>query len=149
MKIHHFKSEMWLPRPVEEVFAFFSDARNLELITPPWLRFEVVTAGKIEMRPGTLIDYRLRLRGIPLRWRSEITAWDPPRHFADEQRRGPYRLWVHDHRFIEKDGGTLAVDEVRYAVPGGSLANTLFVARDVRKIFEYRGRKLGEIFPPR
>jgi ligand-binding SRPBCC domain-containing protein len=148
MKIHRFASEVWLPRPLDDVFAFFADARNLQKITPPWLRFEVLTPGEIAMQRGALIDYRLRVHGVPLRWQSEITVWEPPRRFADEQRRGPYRLWVHEHRFVENDGGTLAADEVRYSVPGGSLVNALFVARDVRKIFEYRTRILREIFPP-
>lgn len=148
MKTQIFSSEIWIPRPLEDVFAFFADARNLQEITPPWLSFEVLTPGEITMRPGTLIDYRLRVHGIPLRWRSEITVWEPPRRFVDAQRRGPYRLWVHEHRFVGKDGGTLAVDDIRYAVAGGSLVNALFVARDVRKIFEFRSRALRDIFPP-
>jgi ligand-binding SRPBCC domain-containing protein len=148
MRVHTFTSEIWLPRPVQDVFAFFADARNLQKITPPWLSFEVLTPGKITMAPGALIDYRLRVRGVPIRWQSEITVWEPPRRFADAQRRGPYRLWVHEHRFAEKDGGTLCVDDVQYAVPGGALVNTLFVASDVRKIFEFRARRLRELFPP-
>ena len=99
------------------------------------------------MKPGTLIDYELRVHGVPMRWQSEIAVWEPPWGFVDEQRRGPYRLWIHEHRFVEKDGGTLAVDEVRYAVPGGALINALFVARDVEKIFEFRTKKLKELFP--
>jgi hypothetical protein len=147
MKTHSFETELWLARPLGEVFAFFSDARNLERITPPWVRFEMLTPGDIPMKVGAIIDYRIRLRGIPIRWRSEITAWEPGRRFVDEQRRGPYRLWVHEHGFSEKDGGTLVTDNVRYAVPGGPLFNKLFVAGDVAKIFEYRRRKLEEIFP--
>jgi ligand-binding SRPBCC domain-containing protein len=149
MKTHRFASEIWLPRPLEDVFEFFSDARNLEKITPPWLRFEIATPGEIAMKPGTLIDYKLRVHGVSMRWRSEITVWEPPGRFADEQRRGPYRMWSHEHRFIEKDGGTLALDDVRYAVPGGALVNALFVARDIRRIFEFRGRRLEELFPAR
>ena len=147
MKTHSFKTELWLKRPPDEVFSFFSDARNLERITPPWVRFEMLTPGEIPMRVGTLIDYRIRVHGVPLRWQSEITAWEPGRRFVDEQRRGPYRLWIHEHRFSDKNGGTLITDIVTYAVPGGPLVNKLFVANDVAKIFEYRKHKLEEIFP--
>jgi ligand-binding SRPBCC domain-containing protein len=98
------------------------------------------------MRPGALIDYRLRLWGIPLRWKTGITAWEPPRRFVDEQLRGPYRLWIHEHTFEEDGDGTVCGDFLRYAVPFGALANRLLVARDVRKIFAYRERRLREVF---
>ena len=96
---------------------------------------------------SALIDYRLRLRGLPIRWRSEITTWQPPHRFVDEQRRGPYRMWIHEHTFTERDGGTLVGDHVRYAVPGGWLADRLLVRRDLETIFAYRQEKLTEIFP--
>lgn len=137
---------LWLPRRREEVFPFFADAFNLETLTPPWLKFEVLTPRPIEMRVGLRIDYRLRLRGLPLRWQSEITAWEPPCRFVDEQRRGPYRAWIHEHTFAERDGGTLAQDVVRYGVIGGRLVNTLFVRRDVERIFRFRQEKLREVF---
>jgi ligand-binding SRPBCC domain-containing protein len=147
MTVHTYQAELWLPRPRPEVFAFFAEARNLEAITPPWLKFEVLTPAPIAMRAGTLIDYRLRLHGFPIRWRTEITLWEPPVRFADTQLRGPYRLWEHTHTFVEKDGGTLCRDEVRYAVPGGALIERLFVRRDVEKIFAFRQetmrRRLG------
>jgi len=108
----------WLPRPREEVFRFFSDARNLQHITPAFLHFHVLTPNPIEMRRGALIDYRLKLRGVPLRWRSEITSWEPPQRFSDIQVRGPYAEWVHTHAFEEKDGGTLVTDVVRYRLRG-------------------------------
>jgi ligand-binding SRPBCC domain-containing protein len=139
-------SSVTLPRPLDEVFPFFSDARNLERLTPPWLRFSVLTPGPIEMRPGATIDYRLRLRGVPLRWRSEITVWEPPGRFVDEQRRGPYRLWSHEHCFEAVDGRTLAHDHVRYAVPGGWLADRLLVRRDLQRVFEYRRAVLRDLF---
>lgn len=148
MKIFELHSELWLPRLRPEIFPFFADARNLEAITPPWLGFSILTPGPIRMRRGTLIDYRLRLRGIPLRWRSEITAWEPTIRFVDEQRRGPYLLWVHEHGFEERNGGTLVTDHVRYAVPGGTLIHRLFVRRDVEAIFAFRRRKLQEILVP-
>lgn len=146
MRVHSLSSSVWLPQPLEHVFDFFSEARNLEELAPPWLRFQVLTPEPIEMREGQKIDYKLRLRGIPLRWQSEITTWDPPRLFVDEQVRGPYRLWVHEHRFDERDGGTLAEDYVRYAVLGGWIADRIAVRRDIRKIFQYRRDRLGQIF---
>jgi ligand-binding SRPBCC domain-containing protein len=132
----------WLPLPRERVFAFFSDAFNLERITPDLLRFRVQTPAPIDMRPGTLIDYRMSLRGVPMRWRSEITEWDPPARFADRQRRGPYREWYHTHTFEDRDGGTLVHDVVRYQLIGPGLLtraiNALLVAPDTRRIFTFR-----------
>jgi ligand-binding SRPBCC domain-containing protein len=141
-----FLAELWLPRPRTEVFPFFSEARNLELLTPPWLKFEVLTPAPEVMRPGTLIDYRIKIHGLPIRWRTEITEWEPPDRFVDVQLWGPYRLWHHTHTFTEKDGGTLCRDEVRYWPRGGALMNWLFVRRDVERIFEYRQEKLLEMF---
>jgi ligand-binding SRPBCC domain-containing protein len=149
MRIHEFTQELWLPRPVDEVFPFFADAANLEILTPPWLKFSIVTQQPIEMRAGTLIDYRLRVRGIPVRWQSEITVWEPPRRFVDEARRGPYRLWRHEHTFEPKGEGTLCRDHVSYAVPFDFLVHRFLVRPDVEKIFAFRERKLREIFPPK
>jgi len=142
---HVFATEVWVPRPVVEVFPIFADAGNLDLLTPPWLRFEILTPRPIEMKVGALIDYRLRLRGLPIRWRTRINEWEPLVRFVDEQVRGPYRLWHHTHTFVERAGGTLVGDRVRYAVPGGALVNTLFVQRDVARIFAYRQQKLAEL----
>jgi len=134
-------------RPLDEVFAFFADARNLARITPHWLSFSVMTPGPIEMKPGTLIDYRIKLRGIPMRWQSEITAWEPPHRFVDEQRRGPYKFWIHEHTFTALDRGrTEAGDHVRYGVPGGRLIHRFFIEKDLEKIFNYRKQQLREIF---
>jgi ligand-binding SRPBCC domain-containing protein len=138
--------ELWLPRPIAEIFPFFADAANLEKITPSWLNFHILTPAPIAMQPGTLIDYRLKVHGLPLRWRTEIVEWDPPHRFVDVQLKGPYQLWHHTHTFIEKDGGTLCTDDVRYRPIGGWLINTLFVKRDVRTIFGYRRKRLNEIF---
>jgi ligand-binding SRPBCC domain-containing protein len=143
-----FRSELWLPRPREEVFNFFGDALNLQAITPEFLNFVVLTPAPIVMRAGTLIDYKLRVRGIPLRWRTLISAWEPPFRFMDEQLRGPYRQWIHEHTFEECDGGTLARDVVRYSVFGGALVDRLFVRRDVEKIFAYREKRLKELLGP-
>jgi len=142
MKIFIFESELQLARPVSEVFPFFADARNLQALTPDWLNFEVLTPGPVELRVGALIDYRLRVHGLPLRWRTHIKVWEPPRRFVDEQLRGPYRQWVHEHTFTERNGGTLARDVVHYAVPGGALVNRLFVRRDVERIFAFRREQL-------
>jgi ligand-binding SRPBCC domain-containing protein len=141
------KSECVIPRSIEEVFAFFSDAGNLERLTPPWLNFNILTPLPIEMRAGRLIDYKLRIRGVPVRWQSEITVWEPPYSFADESRRGPYKYWRHQHWFESCPGGTRVVDDVHYGVPGGALIHWLVVKRDVQKIFEYRQQTLQQIFP--
>jgi ligand-binding SRPBCC domain-containing protein len=140
----------WLPRPRDEVFSFFADARNLERITPAFLHFHVLTPGPIAMRPGALIDYRLTLRGIPLRWRTRITTWEPPLGFSDIQLRGPYAEWSHTHTFEEENGGTLIRDVVRYRLWGPRLVTRLIdrmlVAPDTKRIFEFRHRAIAEIF---
>jgi ligand-binding SRPBCC domain-containing protein len=146
MRIHEFQSELWLRLPPENVFSFFADAANLDMITPPWLHFEVVTPPPIEMRTGALIDYRLRVRGIPLRWRTRINLWQPPLRFVDEQIRGPYRLWIHEHTLEERDGGTLAHDHVRYAVPFDWLAHRWLVRPDIERIFRFRSEALQRHF---
>jgi ligand-binding SRPBCC domain-containing protein len=146
MRIFSFQSQLWLERPRTEVFPFFSNALNLEEITPPWLRFRIVSTLPIEMHEGVEIDYRLRIRGIPIEWRSRITTWDPPYRFVDEQVRGPYRVWIHEHRFTERGGGTACEDNVQYAPAGGALINALFVEKDVQKVFAYRSEQLRKVF---
>ena len=131
----------------EEVWPFFSNARNLERLTPGFLKFQVLTPDPIEMKEGTLIDYRLRIRGIPIRWQSRITVWDPPHRFVDEQVRGPYRYWIHQHTFEPDGDGTIARDLVRYDHIGGRLVNRLMVGRDVETVFAYRRKVLEEVFP--
>jgi len=146
MKLFEFRSRLWLPRPLHEVFEFFSNALNLEEITPPLVQFHVTTPQPIEIREGAEIAYRLKIHGIPIRWRSRITFWDPPHRFVDEQLSGPYRAWIHEHTFREESGGTTCEDYVRYAPIGGAIINKLFVERDVKKIFAYRSARLLEIF---
>ena len=140
------ETRQWFPRPIDHVFPFFADAGNLERITPPWLLFQIVPPKPMAIRTGSRIDYRIRLHGLPLLWQSEITLWDPPRRFVDEQRRGPYRVWRHEHAFLERDGGTEVSDVVRYAVPGGWPIDRLFVRKDLKRIFAYRAATLREIF---
>ena len=150
MKTYQLQRETLVRRDRREVFAFFADAGNLEALTPPWLSFQVLSEQPVDMRPGTRIDYRLKIRGIPVRWASEVIVWEPPERFVDEQRRGPYRLWHHEHRFEERPDGTLVVDHVRYAVPGGPLLERLVqrlaVGPDVERIFDYRQARLEQIF---
>ncbi|MEZ6056520.1 MAG: SRPBCC family protein [Planctomycetaceae bacterium] len=140
------ESEVWLPAGPEAVFDFFANPENLEAITPPWLNFRIMTPTPIEMRAGVLIDYRIRLHGVPIKWRTEISVWEPPLRFVDEQLRGPYRFWHHEHTFVEQDGGTLVGDCVDYAVLGGAIVHRLFVRNDLEKIFTYRLQKLTEFF---
>lgn len=146
MRVHVLDRSQVLPGTPEEVFPFFADARNLEAITPPFLSFGVVTPDPIEMRVGTLIQYRLQLHGVPVRWLTSIQAWDPPHRFIDTQVTGPYALWHHTHTFAPHPDGTLMRDVVRYAIPFGPLgafAHRLFVARDVERIFDFRRQSLA------
>ena len=145
----HFHDELWLPRSQDEVFPFFADAANLGEITPPWVKFQVLTPRPIVMQAGTLIDYRIRVHGLPIRWRTEITEWTPPYRFVDIQLRGPYTLWHHTHTFEEKGGGTLCSDNVTYRPRGGVIIQRLFVRKDVERIFAYRRKRLLELFPAR
>ncbi len=150
MKTHALNQEQFIARPREEVFAFFADAANLGRITPPWLHFRILSPTPIAMRRGARIDYRIRLRGIPIVWKTEIVEWHPPDHFVDVQLQGPYRLWEHRHEFIDVAGGTLARDEVRYALPGGWVTEPLrrwIVARDIAAIFGYRREAMTNLFP--
>lgn len=149
MSQHSIRREIWLPRPRAEVFDFFCRAGNLERLTPPFLNFHVVTPEPIEMREGALIAYRLRVRGLPVRWLTRITRWNPPFEFADIQLKGPYALWDHTHTFIEENGGTRMVDTVNYELPLGILgdvAHALMVRRDVESIFAYRNTVIAKLF---
>lgn len=130
-----------IPPPLEDVFAFFTEPGNLAAITPPWLRFRIIGTSGEEMRQGLRIEYRIAPLGLPQRWVSEITAWEPPHRFVDEQVRGPYRVWRHEHRFLDLDGVTEVYDRVRYALPlgvVGRLVHRLLVRRQLRAVFDYR-----------
>lgn len=145
-KKHHLLASVWLSRPIDEVFAFFADAMNLQRITPPFLHFRVLTPPPIAMAKGSRIDYRIALHGIPIRWRTEITAWEPPFRFIDEQLKGPYSLWRHEHTFRAEGGGTRCDDHVIYDAPGGPLIHALLVRPDLERIFRFRQRTMLEIF---
>jgi len=148
MAIRTLVRETFLPLPRPAVFAFFADARNLEAITPASMRFRILTPLPIEMRAGALIDYRLRLRGIPVRWRTRIEEWVPDRRFVDVQLSGPYRSWRHTHQFEDAEGGTRMRDTVEYELPLGplgDLAHALFVRREVEGIFDHRNRVIGSL----
>jgi len=142
---YRLETKLFVPAPVPDVFRFFTDARNLEALTPPFLRFQVLTPDVV-MRQGARIDYRLRLRGVPFRWQSEITAWEPNVRFKDEQRRGPYKYWRHVHLFRENAGGTLVEDGVEYEVPYGPVLHHWLVEPELMRIFRYRQEALARVF---
>ena len=140
-RLHRLERAQRVARPRDEVFAFFADAANLEAITPPFLRFRILTPVPIAMRPGARIEYALSLFGVPLRWRTHITVWEPGVRFVDEQESGPYAVWRHTHAFEAEDGATVVRDVVEYALPFGPLGRlvrALFVARTLGRIFDYR-----------
>jgi len=143
------EAEQWLPSPLAQLFPFFANPYNLQTITPPFLHFDVLRCSSTEVCRGTLIDYRLRLRGLPIRWRTRIDTWDPPHCFVDLQLEGPYALWHHTHEFEERDGGTTVRDCVRYRLPLGVLGSFTagrWVRRDVERIFRFRQGKMQELF---
>jgi ligand-binding SRPBCC domain-containing protein len=152
MRLHTLEREQELPGTPAEVFGLFADARNLEAITPPLLRFEVVTPGEIDMRVGALIAYRLRLHGVPVSWLTSIQAWEPPHRFVDQQVRGPFAFWHHTHELSASGpAGTRMRDTVRYAIgfgPLGEVAHRLLVRRDLDAIFDFRQRKVAELLRP-
>ena len=141
MAEHILTRSLILDVPRERVFPFFADAGNLELITPPELGFNIITPSPIEMMKSTLIDYRLTMRGLPIKWRTEITEWDPPYRFVDIQIRGPYSQWIHTHTFTEiEPSKTLIQDEVRYRLPLEPLGDLVhfLIERELERIFEFR-----------
>ena len=147
-RTYYLEREQFIARPLDEVFAFFSDASNLGLITPDWLHFSILTPRPIAMQAGTLIDYQIKLFRVPMRWRTRIDSFDPPHQFVDTQVRGPYKLWRHTHEFTAADGGTLVTDRVEYQLrlgPIGWLAHKVFVGRTLERIFEHRAETIARL----
>jgi len=143
------RDRQWVPRPLEEVFRFFCDEKNLEAITPPWLNFKVLGKSTPDIAKGTLIDYQLSLHGIPMKWRTEIAVWELNQVFVDQQLKGPYKQWHHTHRFTPVKGGTLIEDEVAYKLPVGMLGQLFggsYVRKDVGMIFDYRRKVISDKF---
>ena len=138
--------ELWVPQPLSQVFPFFAAAENLERLTPSWLRFEILSPLPIEMQAGVLIDYCIRLYGVPMRWRTLIHTWEPPFRFVDEQLSGPYAVWWHEHTFAEHKGGTMIRDHVRYRAPLSFLSHPLMVRRQLRRIFDFRTETIRRHF---
>ena len=152
LKIYELQRKVTLPAPVEDVFSFFSKTENLNLITPPWLYFKILTPSPIKMEKSALIDYAIKLFGFRFIWKTEITDWQPPDRFIDCQIKGPYRVWEHTHLFEEQKGGTQMMDIVRYAVPGfvlSPLIHFLFVRPRLKKIFAFREQRMLELFTSR
>jgi ligand-binding SRPBCC domain-containing protein len=149
MHTYRLEREQWLPRPVDEVFAFFSRPENLQVITPPWLDFRMVETPS-ELAVGSLIRYRLRWHWVPIRWTTEISEWGAPNGFVDREVSGPYALWNHEHWFTAHEGGTTMRDRVTYGLPFGwigRVAHAIVVKRDVEKIFDFRGETMRRLFP--
>lgn len=149
METRILQKETIIARPVKEIFEFFTNAENLNIITPSFIGFKILTNLPIKMMKGTLIEYRIKLNGIPVKWKTEITKWDPPYLFEDTQIKGPYKIWIHEHKFEELGQKTLMTDTVKYLSYGGLLEfipNILFVKNNVKKIFDYREMKIHEIF---
>ena len=150
--MHYYKLNLsqFIHQSIEQVFAFFSRPANLDQITPQYLNFKIETFLPIKMKRGQKIDYTITLKGIPIRWSSLISLYDPPNSFVDEQIRGPFSLWHHTHNFREKNDGTVIGDHVRYAIPMGiigRMANNVFVEKDLRHIFGYRQKMISKLFP--
>lgn len=148
MSTYCLNCELLAQLPLRQVFPVFEDARNLARITPAWMSFEVKTPGRIEMRKGVEIDYTIRWLGLPMKWRTLITGYQPPHMFSDEQLKGPYVLWRHRHTFVETPEGTLVADQVEYALPMGVLgriAHAVMVKRQLLEIFRYRQSKMPEL----
>jgi hypothetical protein len=149
MKTHTLRCEMLVYQPIEETFAVFEDAHNLSKLTPSWLNFRVITPGRIKMRRGTEISYRIKWLGLPMHWKTLISAYEAPFLFVDQQEEGPYALWRHRHSFNSTDEGTVVRDQVDYALPFGPLgevAHRAVVRRQLLSIFHFRQRELSKLF---
>jgi ligand-binding SRPBCC domain-containing protein len=147
VKIREYRAECRVPRPRAEVFAFFANPSNLAVLTPPWVRVDIPQGGPASGHAGMEFGYRVWLHGLPMPWRGRFEIWEAPHRFVDIQLRGPYRRWRHEHAFEETDGGTRVLDHVQYAVWGGGLIDRWIVRPELVRMFEYRSRRLAELFP--
>lgn len=150
MKTHTFSTSMTLPLPIEEVFAFFSDAGNLQMITPPELKFNIVTPMPLELKEGAFVEYRLKLAGKGFGWLTKVTEWNPPFSFTDEQLKGPYKLWIHRHTFSSSGDATVIKDTVTYQLPFypfGELVHPV-IKLQLRRIFSYRQKQIRKLLLP-
>ncbi len=152
MRVFELAGEQWVARPRDRLFPFFAQPENLALITPPELGFQLLTPSPVSMAQGRLIDYRIRVMGLPVRWRTLISCYEPPERFVDEQLMGPYSFWYHEHRFESLDGGTLLIDRVRYALPlaaggpFGEALHSLYIRPSLERIFDYRREVFASLF---
>jgi ligand-binding SRPBCC domain-containing protein len=149
MRTYNLRCEMLVQRPISEVFPFFENAHNLARITPDWLKFTVLTPDPLDMKVGLEIEYKIRLLGVPMNWKSVIAEYEPPFHFVDEQVQGPYRYWHHSHDFRPEGGGTRVIDSVDYALaldPLSRIAHAVMVRHQLNAIFRYRQEALSKIF---
>lgn len=149
MKVYTFKKEQKISKNILDVFNFFSRPENLATITPPKMRFKILTPSPIEMKEGALIDYTVRILGCPIRWRTLITKYDPPNIFVDQQLKGPYSLWHHTHTFTKiSDNETLIKDIVTYSIPFGFIGravHSIYIKKDLDRIFSYRKNKIADL----
>ena len=139
-------TSQWLPGALPEIFDFFSRPENLQKLTPPHMSFHILTPPPIVMQEELKLDYKLKVHGLPLRWTSLISKWNPPHSFTDKQIKGPYREWTHTHSFSEEGEGTLVEDHIVFKVPGGRLVEKLVVQKDLASVFSYRHQMLEKIF---
>ena len=149
---HIMRMEQWVPQPIDKIFDFFTDPKNLEILTPKFLKFKILRITSSPIRKGTLLDYSLKIRKIPIRWQSKITECIPEVRFSDEQTKGPYKFWYHTHQFFEKNGGTIIRDRIFYKLPGwipGDIIAHWFVKKDLEKIFFYRREVIEKLFNPK
>ena len=143
---YNLTAKLEIPKPIKEVFSFFSNPENLKILTPSKFNFKILCFENSPLQEGSLITHQIKIRGIPLKWTSLITKWDPPYLFEDVQKKGPYKQWIHQHIFHDLDGRTIVEDSIKYKVLGGEIIHNLFVKKDLISVFNYRTKILNEYF---